>query len=291
MPRKYMELLISEIAEPVMAARVSMDEGKLTELADSIRRQGVIQPIVVVPRDLADRDAGQVPQGQGDSPDSSPASHYEIVAGHRRYLASIQAGLERIPAMVWDDKGEALEAAKLHENIFREDLTAAEEGIFYHELVEKYHYNEAELCRAVQHTTDYIYARMDLVKKDAYLTQLVAERKITFSVAREFLKCSDAEHRRYLGNLAADSGASYRTAQSWVLQWKAQQAARSAVETAANAPAIVPAVAENPLKCVCCGRGDDPYNLRLLYIHWYEFEAVKRILTEAGLEVKGTCAA
>lgn len=289
--REYIDIPINDIAEPEIPARVSMDESKLEELADSIRRMGVLQPIILVRRDLATGAAAGVSQGGVPTGSSLPLPLYEVVAGHRRYLASIRAGRETVPAIVWDAKSEALEAAKLHENIFREDLTAAEEGLFYHELVDKYNYNEAELVRAVQHTPDYIYARMDLVKKDSYLTQLVAERKISFSVAREFLKCDDAEHRRYLGNLAAESGASYRTAQSWVAQWKAQRAASSAAEAVSNMP-VPPTIApENTMVCFVCKRGDDAYNLRLLYVHWYEFDAVKRVLTEAGIEVKGTCAA
>lgn len=87
--------------------RREMDEGKLSELADSIKSQGVIQPILV--RQL-------------------PAGNYEIVAGERRWRASQLAGLDEVPVVVRELEDRTVIAMALIENIQREDLNPLEEA-------------------------------------------------------------------------------------------------------------------------------------------------------------------
>lgn len=274
---------MSLIDEPPAPVRATMEEGALYELRDSIRAMGLLQPIIVV------LTGAVAPQGDavGDNPTAvTPAQavpRYEIVAGHRRFLAARLVPMEQIPCMVYADGSLAKEAAMLHENAFREDMTAAEEGWFYCELIEKHTLTEEQLCAMVRQKPDYIYDRMDMVRKDANIARLVAERKMNFSVAKELLKCSDVEHRAYLAHLSVESGATARVARSYVQQWLAQQQGTTVPpQTLPPADAGSPPV-ENTMKCWCCGKGDDPQNLRLLYLHWYELEGLQRVLTEAGL--------
>lgn len=257
---------LAQIMEPPAPMRATMDEHALVELRDSIRALGLLQPIIVVTVD----------------------DHYEIVAGHRRYLAAKVVPLDAIPCMVYADGTLAKEAAMLAENVYREDVTAAEEGWFYCELVEKHQLTEAALCAMVKQAPEYIYARMDMVRADADVAQLVANRKLNFTVAKELLKCKDKEHRMYLANMAVDSGATGRVVKSWVQQWDAQQQPSIAPAPGAAAPDAGSPPAENTLKCWCCGGSQDPQNLRLIYVHWYELDTWNRILREAGLRTVDT---
>lgn len=274
---------LDQIVEPPAPVRATMDEGKLFELRDSIRAIGLLQPIIVVSVGDGPREMVAV-SGSGDLSTSQPAvTRYEIVAGHRRYLAARLVPLATVECKVYEDNWSAKEAAMLAENAFREDITAAEEGWKYCELVEKYTLTEAQLCAMVQQSPEYIYARMDMVRTDEHVAKLVAERRINFSVAKELLKCKDVEHRRYLATLAADSGCTTNVAKMWVNQWKAQQqAALPAPPTTATPDAGSPPV-ENTVKCWCCSGDKDPQNLRLIYVHWYELDTWERILREAGL--------
>src|SRR5579864_3653180 len=214
---------IDQIIEPPEPVRVTIDEGKLYELRDSIRSLGQLQAIIVVPTATA----SGAPEADTRIPrtdaDSGAVPRYEIVAGHRRYLAARLVPLAELRCDVYEDGWKAKEAAMLAENAFREDITAAEEGWKYCALVERYTLTEAQLCAMVQQSPEYIYARMDMVRKDADVSRLVAERKINFTVAQQLLRCEDAAHRKYLATLAAESGATANVVRGWIAQWRAQQ--------------------------------------------------------------------
>ena len=109
--------------------RKDMSPDALDELAESIRMQGVIQPIVVRKLDT----------GEG----------YEIIAGERRWRASMQAGLERVPCIVKQVPDEAAVAIALIENIQREDLNAMEEAIALNRLIEEFELTHQQTADAV----------------------------------------------------------------------------------------------------------------------------------------------
>src|SRR5687767_9721130 len=104
--------------------RSRFDADRLTELTDSIRQQGVIQPIIVRP-------AGE---------------RYQVIAGERRMRAAQRAGLTEIPAIVraYTDE-QALEAA-LVENLQRQDLSVVEAARAFQRLAEEFHYSQAEIA-------------------------------------------------------------------------------------------------------------------------------------------------
>lgn len=282
---EYGQIPLEQVLEPPDPIRVSMDEKKLEELASDIRFQGVLQPIIVVAEMRATGEHLTGPRDGTEEEVLEPTGRFEILAGHRRFLASRMAGLKQIPALIYPTGEVAKEAVMLAENVCREDITAAEEGWLFCQMAEKYQLNEEQLCARVGRRPEYIYARMDLVRKDAELAKLVAERKINFSVANALLKVSDEAHRRYLAQMAADSGCSTRVANMWVEQWKAQQQVTAQSATASPSADTGSRPVEDPFKCFCCGKGGDPQNLRMLYVHWYELETWAKILREAGMEV------
>jgi ParB family chromosome partitioning protein len=250
------------ILEPPAPMRASMDEEKLYELRDSLRAKGQLQPIIVYPQ----------------------ADKFEIAAGHRRFLAARLVPFLTIECKVYEDSEMAREAAMLTENAFREEVTPAEEGWKYCEIVEKYKCTEAELCAMVGHNPEYIYARMDMVKADEVVARLNAARKITFTVAKELLKCKDVAHRHYLATMAAESGATGNVVKSWVAQYIAQQQGTIEMPPPTTVPDAGTPPVENHMKCWCCGGEKDPQNLRMIYLHWYEMEGLQRVLIEAGLK-------
>ncbi|TNF62467.1 MAG: ParB/RepB/Spo0J family partition protein, partial [Burkholderiales bacterium] len=114
-------LPVSEMVPGVYQPRTRMDEGALYELAESIKAQGVMQPILV--RRLA---AGP------------HAGKYEIIAGERRFRASQLAGLDEVPVLVRDVPDEAAAAMALIENMQREDLNPLEEAQGLQRLVREF---------------------------------------------------------------------------------------------------------------------------------------------------------
>jgi ParB family chromosome partitioning protein len=107
--------------------RTNIDEGKIDELARSIRSNGIIQPIVVRKVD----------------------GGYEIVAGERRWRAAQRAGLLKVPVVVRDIPEDRLLAAALIENIQREDLNPIEEAHAYRRLADEFHLTQEQIADAV----------------------------------------------------------------------------------------------------------------------------------------------
>ena len=125
-------LPVTEMVAGQYQPRTRMDEGALYELAESIKAQGIMQPILV--RKLA----------QG-----THAGKYEIIAGERRFRASQLAGLETVPVLVRDVPDEAAAAMALIENIQREDLNPLEEAHGLARLVKEFNYTHEQAAQSV----------------------------------------------------------------------------------------------------------------------------------------------
>jgi ParB family chromosome partitioning protein len=125
-------LLLTDMMPGAYQPRSRMDEGALYELAESIKAQGIMQPILV--RRVA----------QGDH-----AGKYEIIAGERRFRAARLAGLDSVPVLVRDVPDEAAAAMSLIENIQREDLNPLEEAHGLQRLVKEFGLTHEEAAQAV----------------------------------------------------------------------------------------------------------------------------------------------
>ncbi|HKT78310.1 MAG TPA: ParB/RepB/Spo0J family partition protein [Sphingobium sp.] len=151
--------------------RRHFDEGALAELADSIGKRGVIQPIIVRPH------------GGG----------FQIVAGERRWRAAQRAQLHRIPAIIRDfDEAETLEIA-LVENIQREDLNPIEEAEAYRKLIAEFHHSQEALGRIVGKSRSHIANLMRLLDLPAAVQQQVVEQKLSMGHARALIGAPDCE--------------------------------------------------------------------------------------------------
>ena len=151
--------------------RRHFDEGALQELAESIGKRGVIQPIIVRPH------------GGG----------FQIVAGERRWRAAQRAHLHRIPAIVREfDEAETLEIA-LIENIQREDLNPIEEAEAYRKLIAEFSHSQEALGRLVGKSRSHVANLMRLLDLPATVQQQVVEQKISMGHARALIGAPDCE--------------------------------------------------------------------------------------------------
>jgi ParB family chromosome partitioning protein len=125
-------LMLADMVPGMYQPRTRMDEGALYELAESIKAQGIMQPILV--RRL----------GEGDN-----AGKYEIIAGERRFRAAKLAGLDSVPVLVRDVPNEAAAAMALIENIQREDLNPLEEAQGLQRLIKDFGLTHEQAAQAV----------------------------------------------------------------------------------------------------------------------------------------------
>ena len=131
-PGQPATLLLADMVPGMYQPRTRMDEGALYELAESIKAQGIMQPILV--RKLA--------EGQN-------AGKYEIIAGERRFRAARLAGLDSVPVLVRDVPNESAAAMALIENIQREDLNPLEEAQGLQRLVREFGLTHEQAAQAV----------------------------------------------------------------------------------------------------------------------------------------------
>jgi ParB family chromosome partitioning protein len=142
--------------------RTTMDDGRLDDLAKSIRANGIIQPIVV--------------RRVGDA--------YEIVAGERRWRASQRAGLLKVPVVVRDIPEDRLLAAALIENIQREDLNPIEEAHAYRRLVDEFHLTQDQIADSVGKDRSSIANYLRLLKLPLEVRENLAAGGLSMGHAR-----------------------------------------------------------------------------------------------------------
>ena len=147
-------LFLTDMVAGVYQPRTRMDEGALYELAESIKAQGIMQPILV--RRLNDADSRVHRQAQADQVPPPPGAQsrlgqpvYEIIAGERRFRAAKLAGLDSVPVLVRDVPNEAAAAMALIENIQREDLNPLEEAQGLQRLIKEFGLTHETAAQAV----------------------------------------------------------------------------------------------------------------------------------------------
>ena len=159
-------LPITQLQPGKYQPRTGMDQGKLSELAESIKAQGVIQPIVA-------REIGR--------------NQFEIIAGERRWRASQLAGLSEIPAVVRVVDDHAVIAMALIENIQREDLNPLEEATALQRLIDEFDLTHAQAADAVGRSRAAVSNLLRLLELPAEIRVLVETRALEMGHARALL--------------------------------------------------------------------------------------------------------
>jgi len=181
-------LLIEQIQTGKYQPRTRMDMESLAELAESIKAQGVMQPILVRP----------LAQGR-----------YEMIAGERRWRAAQMAGLTHVPALVRQVPDESALAMALIENIQREDLNPLEEATGIQRLIVEFKMTHQSAAEAVGRSRSGVTNLLRLINLAAPVQQLLLQGKIDMGHARALLGLSAAKQIQ-LANLVAQKGLSVR---------------------------------------------------------------------------------
>ena len=165
---------IAQVRSSPLNPRKDFRDEELAELADSIRTKGLVQPIIV-------------------RPSTTAAGEFEIVAGERRWRASLKAGIHTVPVIVREltDK-EVLELAII-ENVQRQDLNAIEEATGYRDLVERFEYNQEQLSEIIGKSRSHVANTLRLLKLPVAVQALVQQGALTAGHARALIGRSDAE--------------------------------------------------------------------------------------------------
>jgi ParB family chromosome partitioning protein len=184
-----LEVDIDLLAPNDLQPRVQMDDARLQELADSIKANGIIQPILV-------RRTG---------------ASYRIIAGERRWRAAQRAGLHKVPVVVRDvsDGRELLELA-LIENIQRENLNAVDEALAYRRLADEFGLTQDQIAAAVGKDRSSVANFMRLLKLPDEVRADLAAGALSMGHARALLALTDARAQRHAAREVISRGLSVR---------------------------------------------------------------------------------
>ncbi len=164
-------LKINQIEPNREQPRKNFDDEALQELADSIRQFGVLQPLIVQPRD----------------------DYYELIAGERRWRAAKLAGLKEVPVVIRDMTEQERVEISLIENIQRENLNPIEEAAAYKRLLTEFHLKQEEVAERVSKSRTAVTNSMRLLKLDERVQKMVVDEMLTSGHARALLAIEDGD--------------------------------------------------------------------------------------------------
>lgn len=191
-------LKITEVEPNKNQPRRRFDEEALEELAESIKRYGLIQPIIVTKKD----------------------GYYEIVAGERRWRASKKAGLTEIAAIVRDDDERKNKEIALIENIQREDLNPIEKALGIKLLMEEYSLTQMQVSEIIGKSRSAIANTVRLLNLDQRVIELVKEGKLTEGHCRALLVIDDKDKQYKMALKMVEEGSTVREIEDKVYQKK-----------------------------------------------------------------------
>jgi len=188
------ELPITSVRPNPYQPRTQIDETALTELAASLEASGLLQPVVVRPRN----------------------GSYELIAGERRWRAAQRLGWARIPAVVKEVDDRTLLTLALIENLQRHDLSAIDEASGYQRLADEFKLSQAEIARVVGRDRSTVANLLRLLRLPPEVRAMVHERRLSEGHARALLALEEPEAIVRLAREAAEQGWSVRETEARV---------------------------------------------------------------------------
>ena len=187
---------IEQIKPNVNQPRKKFNEERIAELAESILKHGIIQPLVV-------RRSG---------------AFYEIVAGERRWRAARRADLEKVPCIIREFTDEENMLIAIIENLQREDLDPIEEANGLNQMIKKFGMTQEEVSKSISKSRPYISNSLRLLKLPEYIQELVSEGKLSMGHARALISVEDPKLQSEICSRIVKDGLSVRDVEKLVAQ-------------------------------------------------------------------------
>lgn len=199
--QKIKDVSLDLIDEPKGILRMDIDPDDLDDLTQSISEIGLLQNILL----------------------AIDGDRFEIVFGHRRFLAHKKLGLSTIRAIVRSMTQKEIGIARATENISRADLTPIEEASTYKNLMDEYGFTLEQVAKKMGKTPGTIKRRMDLLRMPPMLQKAVHKKQISMTVAEELWPIADEASLEYYLMFAVENGCTREVARQWAKDWKDAQ--------------------------------------------------------------------
>ena len=187
---KIVELKVTEVEPNIKQARKEFNYKKLEELAESIKTFGVVQPIIVAKKD----------------------THYEIIAGERRWRASKLANLKTIPAIIKEDEELENVHISIIENVQRENLNAIEKAQGYKDAIEKYNMTPEDFAKKIGKSKSSITEILEILNLDERVIELARKENLSEAGCKMLLEIEDKEKQYEMALYILEDGLSVEEA-------------------------------------------------------------------------------
>jgi len=188
---------LADLNLPAFQAHSKIPEAKLTEIAESVKEVGIIEPLII----------------------TNTKDGLEIVAGCVRYRAALIAGLKAVPCINMSLDPKASEIIKLHENIKRIPLDHIDQGTTFIMMMKEYNMTEQNVADSVGKSVAYVSQHISVIKFGGILSKEVKSGSISFSQARELMRVDNLDERNRLMTFCKNDGASVQVLHQWVQEY------------------------------------------------------------------------
>lgn len=227
---KVVEIPVEKIEVGQNALRMEFDDETLDDLRASIRRIGIIVPLVV----------------------SAAQDGYTLVAGHRRFKAAALEGQRTVPAIVRDTAALDAKEVSFAENLFRQDLTPVEVAAGIKDVLENETMTLDELAAAMHRSKHWVTQMVNLLSWPDDVLQAIHAGWLSVAAGSNIALINDDTYRGFLLKNAHEGGATARTTAAWLQAWRSMEPSDVAVTREPGPPgsAAAPAIPQAP--CLCC---------------------------------------
>jgi len=241
----FKSISLDLIDDPEQPLRTNMTEASVESLVLSIKQVGIIEPLVVKP----------------------VKRRYEVIAGHRRLFAARLAKLVDVPCYIRHANAEETEMLKIHENLYRADISPADEALHFAHLIDKKGLSPVRIAQLISKSQTYVGDRLAILNYPDFLKEAMHNKEITFSVAREFARFDDEAQMKSAVYYARRGGMTQEMARKWVQDHrrsKEQPQSREPVDEPANGEQNQ---VEHQARCVYCREGLRLIDAEVVYMH------------------------
>jgi len=211
MTRKYQNISIDDLEPPEKMIRTQVELAELEELRESIKKQGIIEPLVV--------------RKKGDK--------YEIIAGFRRWCALKSLNKKTAPCIVVEADDVKADLMRLHENFYREDMNPVDVARWFQYLQSQYSMSIRRIAELTGMSVAYVDYKLQLLRYPKELIEALEKEQISEIVAKELSKVQDDNVRKSFLKLAIDRGANSVTVRTWIQNYEKDERLRQEYKKAA----------------------------------------------------------
>ena len=246
------------IDDPERPMRTDLTPQSVEDLVMSIKQVGLIEPIVVKPRN----------------------GRYEVIAGHRRKFSCELAKIPEVPCYVMTANNEQTEMVKIHENLYRAEVKPSDEAEHYKYLIEKHKFTPIKVAQLIGRSPSYVSDRLAIFNYPPFLREAMDKKQISFSVARELARIDDIKTMNEYVFYAIRNGLTSDGAHKWAEDYFRSKENPDVTQQTSIDPNSNVEIVESFANCIYCQEALKLIDADVVYIHGKcHSEALKPIPT------------